>query len=234
MLKGRKRDQAAFFVAALCFSGGFALGKLVAGEWIARLQIALYAIGQSLPVYGAVRVWRLVNPPELPPAKDRPSAIKGPMEFNEADGALFRKLGRESELKKLLGLMLDDQVLMVVVRGASGVGKTSLLRAGLKHISVIAQSFITGKPCRLNRTKGCCEEKIEALAEIICRAGDEPSAALLVLMATLETLRIRKHWRIQQSTSASLATLSLTSTAWLTHRLHCLKASCLAANSLAA
>jgi len=33
------------------------------------------------------------------------------------------------------------------------------------------------------------EEKIEALAEILCRAGDEPetkSAALLVLMATLE------------------------------------------------
>jgi hypothetical protein len=30
------------------------------------------------------------------------------------------------------------------------------------------------------------EEKIEGLSEIICRAGDEPSAALLVLMATLE------------------------------------------------
>ena len=30
------------------------------------------------------------------------------------------------------------------------------------------------------------EEKIEALAEIICRAGDEASAALLVLMAMLE------------------------------------------------
>ena len=30
------------------------------------------------------------------------------------------------------------------------------------------------------------EEKIEALAEIICRAGDEPSAALLVLLATVE------------------------------------------------
>ena len=33
------------------------------------------------------------------------------------------------------------------------------------------------------------EEKIEALAEIICRAGDEPeikAAALLVLMATIE------------------------------------------------
>jgi hypothetical protein len=30
------------------------------------------------------------------------------------------------------------------------------------------------------------EEKIEALSEIIGRAGDEPSAALLVLMGTLE------------------------------------------------
>jgi len=30
------------------------------------------------------------------------------------------------------------------------------------------------------------EEKIEALAEILCRAGDEFAAALLVLMATLE------------------------------------------------
>jgi len=30
------------------------------------------------------------------------------------------------------------------------------------------------------------EEKIEALAEIICRAGDECAAALFVLMGTLE------------------------------------------------
>ena len=30
------------------------------------------------------------------------------------------------------------------------------------------------------------EDKIQALADIICRAGDEPSAALLVLMSTLE------------------------------------------------
>jgi hypothetical protein len=29
-------------------------------------------------------------------------------------------------------------------------------------------------------------EKIEALAEIICRAGDEPAAALFVLMGTIE------------------------------------------------
>ena len=30
------------------------------------------------------------------------------------------------------------------------------------------------------------EEKIEALTELICRAGDDPSAALLVLLSTLE------------------------------------------------
>jgi hypothetical protein len=30
------------------------------------------------------------------------------------------------------------------------------------------------------------EEKIEALTDLICRAGDEPSAALLVLLATIE------------------------------------------------
>ena len=33
------------------------------------------------------------------------------------------------------------------------------------------------------------EEKTEALAEIICRAGDEAAAALLVLMGTLENSR---------------------------------------------
>ena len=30
------------------------------------------------------------------------------------------------------------------------------------------------------------EEKIQRLTELICRAGDEPSAALLILLATLE------------------------------------------------
>ena len=103
-LKRRKREQAALAVAALCFSGGFGLGgKLVPDfkedtKWVAYLQIALYAVGAIFFVYGTIRIWRLVNPPELPPAKDRPSAIKGPMAFTEDDGELFRKLGREEEL----------------------------------------------------------------------------------------------------------------------------------------
>jgi len=42
-----------------------------------------------------------------------------------------------------------------------------------------SQTLETGEACS-------SEEKIEVLAEIICAAGDEPAAALLVLMATLE------------------------------------------------
>ena len=138
-LKGRKREQAAFAIAALCFSGGFALDRKLIPDfesvkWIAWVKTGLYAVGLIALVYGAIRIWRLVHPAELPPAQDRPSAIKGPMAFTEADGELFRKLGRENELQKLMGLVLDDQVLMIVVRGASGAGITSLLRAGLKHI----------------------------------------------------------------------------------------------------
>ncbi len=46
------------------------------------------------------------------------------------------------------------------------------------------------------------EEKVEALADMICRAGDEPaikSAALLVLMATLENAPHPQNWRTAQS-----------------------------------
>jgi hypothetical protein len=94
----------------------------------------LIAAGVGLVLYAAFKIFRLVYVPDLPPPQDRPSAIKGPMAFTEDDGALFRKLGRENDLQKLLGLILDNQVVMVIVRGASGAGKTSLLRAGLTHI----------------------------------------------------------------------------------------------------
>src|SRR5215203_5459829 len=53
------------------------------------------------------------------------------------------------------------------------------------------------------KTSSPSEEKIAALAEMICRAGDEAgtkSAALLVLMSTLKMRRSRKHSRIWRST----------------------------------
>ena len=55
------------------------------------------------------------------------------------------------------------------------------------------------------------EEKIEALAEIICRAGNEASAALLVLMATMETVphpralaNVAKHFALTRCLDSNL------------------------------
>jgi hypothetical protein len=53
------------------------------------------------------------------------------MAFTSEDGELFRRLSRELELTKLMGYINDEQIPLVVLMGASGAGKTSLLRAGL-------------------------------------------------------------------------------------------------------
>lgn len=102
------------------------------GDTIGR--VFLFTASSSLFLYAAVKIFKLVYVRDLPPPTDRPSAIKGPRAFTEEDGALFRKLGRENDLQKLLGFVLDKQVPMVIVRGSSGAGKTSLLRAGLSNI----------------------------------------------------------------------------------------------------
>jgi hypothetical protein len=64
----------------------------------------------------------------------RPASIKGPSSFGPQDGELFLRLGREHELGELLGLVLDDQVGLIVLMGESGAGKTSLLRSGLYEL----------------------------------------------------------------------------------------------------
>ena len=56
------------------------------------------------------------------------------MAFGPEDGLLFQRLGRDHELAQLLSLTLNDQIPLIVVMGESGVGKTSLLRAGLSYI----------------------------------------------------------------------------------------------------
>ncbi len=142
-IKARRREEASLAFAALLFWLGYKFPIFLSPDfaeflkpWRAVLIIqAVFSLaGLALLVHGGYRIWRLVYVPPLPPAKDRPSAIEGPMAFTEDDGALFRKLGRESDLQRLLGLILDNQAVMVIVRGASGAGKTSLLRAGLTHI----------------------------------------------------------------------------------------------------
>ncbi len=138
-LKGRRREQSAFAIAALCFSAGRAVGDKWLPEWngwrsLATVQIALYTLGGVAFAYAVFRVWRLTHATDLPPVKDRPSVIKGPSAFTPGDGELFRRLGRESELQELMGYVLDNQTRLVVLMGESGAGKTSLVRAGLPHI----------------------------------------------------------------------------------------------------
>jgi len=78
------------------------------------------------------------------------------------------------------------------------------------------------------------EEKIELLAELICRAGNEPSAALLVLMATLENAphpkalaNAAKHFAFTRCGTSNLYSMVDAQIALLENEL-------LAANSLAA
>jgi len=143
-IKARRREEASISFGALLIWAGISfpewLKKFKVDEFVASWRgdvigrSVLMAAGAGLVLYGAFKIFRLVYVPDLPPPQDRPSAIKGPMAFTEDDGALFRKLGRENDLQKLLGLILDNQVVMMIVRGASGAGKTSLLQAGLTHI----------------------------------------------------------------------------------------------------
>jgi hypothetical protein len=143
-IKARRREEASITFGALLISAGISfpewLKKAGVDEFVASWKGdkigrgILVVAGAGLVLYAAVKIFRLVYVPDLPPPQDRPSAIKGPTAFTEDDGALFRKLGRESDLQRLLGWVLDNQTLMVIVRGASGAGKTSLLRAGLTHI----------------------------------------------------------------------------------------------------
>ncbi len=62
------------------------------------------------------------------------NAIKGLGQFIDEDGELFSKLGRDQQLHQLRTWVQDTQIPLVVVRGESGVGKSSLLRAGLFHV----------------------------------------------------------------------------------------------------
>lgn len=78
----------------------------------------------------ALQVNRRVTAP-LPPPEARVSALKGPGSFTPDDAQIFAQLGRGSELAQLRTWILDDQIPLVVLMGESGIGKTSLLRAGL-------------------------------------------------------------------------------------------------------
>jgi hypothetical protein len=94
----------------------------------------LLLIGAVLLIWAAVRIWRVVSPPYESVSADRPPVIKGPIAFGPHDAAIFSRLGRENEKATLLNYVVDEQIGLIVVKGDSGAGKTSLLRAGLPDL----------------------------------------------------------------------------------------------------
>jgi hypothetical protein len=88
-------------------------------------------VGVLLLAVAAWLIWRKVVAP-VPEGKPKPAAIKGPAAFGPHDAELFARLGRNEDLDRLRDWILDDQKPLVALMGESGVGKTSLLRAGLE------------------------------------------------------------------------------------------------------
>ncbi|MEA2563228.1 MAG: hypothetical protein QOH06_4732 [Acidobacteriota bacterium] len=97
--------------------------------WVTGVLVVL---GLFLLGFAAWRIWKKAVAP-LPEAKPKPAAIKGPAPFGPQDAELFARLGRNDDLNRLRDWILDDQKPLVALMGESGVGKTSLLRAGLAH-----------------------------------------------------------------------------------------------------
>ena len=120
----------AFFLAALSYS--WLPGPIRWLEtWITAGAALLGIVAVVLLVY---TFWKRALPSAATTEQIAPTAIKGPMAFGPQDGELFLKLARTSDLQKLVGYALDDQVPVVVVMGESGAGKTSLVRAGLTRV----------------------------------------------------------------------------------------------------
>src|SRR5438067_7556153 len=90
--RARRREEAIFGLAAILFSAGYFFPRLLTPElknWISSWRYSgllvipgiFFVAGFVFLFYGGYRVWQLVVTPDLPPPKDRPSAIKGPIAF---------------------------------------------------------------------------------------------------------------------------------------------------------
>ena len=141
IMKHGKREQVLFLTAFLCL--GLAnffpealltnLSKFLRDFFESALPWLNAIAGISIS-WGIALVWKKATPRKMDiTATVKPSAIKGPFAFGETDGEIFRQLGREADLSKILGWVLDTQICFTALKGESGAGKTSLLRAGLAY-----------------------------------------------------------------------------------------------------
>jgi hypothetical protein len=96
-------------------------------------EASLAALGMAFLFAAALRLRRKIIAPPLSEGGIEIPAIKGPAPFGPQDAELFLQLGRQEELGTLKSWILDSQKPLIALMGESGVGKSSLLRAGLSR-----------------------------------------------------------------------------------------------------
>jgi len=162
--------------------------------WLEWVPAGFALLGLVLWGLTLRRLWRSTMAPVRQEFKAGPVAIKGAASFAPDDGELFSRLGRQEMLGRLWGWIQDDQVPVVVVMGDSGVGKTSLLRAGLHYL---AQRQEAPKAFRLAYWEAHSENALERLKHAVqAQLGTEDltqvsNAALLIDQA--EQLRLEPN-----------------------------------------
>ncbi len=161
-----RADPDAAFALAQGFSGtpvwdeelGAVVGIVVTVEADARLRT-----GYALTVAAVERDW-----PELRGALLAGNPYRDLSAFTEDDAHVF--FGREQETRRLVELIERDNTAIVPVLGASGVGKSSLVNAGLVgHLRTSGRHLITRIP------HGQRYSAEELLAWALVPPGDEAS-----------------------------------------------------------
>jgi len=214
IIKHGKREQVLFMVFFLCI--GLANFRFLLPEILTNILLTDFLQKDVLPwlnvvaimplVWGIVRVWKKAIPRKIDIAAEaKPSAIKGPFAFGEMDGEIFSQLGREADLSKILGWVLDSQICFTALKGESGAGKTSLLRAGLVYtllrekekygVTPIYWEASPENPAEelLRAVHLACPEEKESLQKPYDLANQVSGKKKLIMIDQAEQLSPEKH-----------------------------------------